>query len=341
MEFVTPPQDPTINVLLYGPPKTGKSIGAGTSPKGVLYLNADLPTATRQVHLRNSDGSIFEPLMPEEGEQKLMPLLAEITRAVHDPNQDVIKTVVIDPLGELYRRLLEDFSRRAVRPSLPLYGDAAVQTERFVRKMLKAPVNCIIVAHEWGYEEADSEGMVKGIWTGTKSGSISMGNKVMGLVDIIGYTALIRNDAGEKLSVAQLFPGKGRQGGDRFDCLGAIRPLNISEWIEAIKANESGRPVPVPPELSTLTPEQVPEVPAEVREAVEAAEDPQEESPSGDEPTEPSSSESIGRSEPESAPKPDERESLRTAAASAGAKVEAKNQGKRAVAGNVGSGPGS
>lgn len=47
LNFVEPLTEAHMNILLYGPPKTGKTVGAATAPGPILYLNADRPNATR------------------------------------------------------------------------------------------------------------------------------------------------------------------------------------------------------------------------------------------------------------------------------------------------------
>jgi hypothetical protein len=202
-------------------------------------MNCDLPDATRQAHTRHNDGSIMELEMPEEGKGGMLKLMAEVVNAINDPKQGMVETVVIDPIGELYRRILEDLSNRAVRPTLNQYGDAGTHLERFCRSLCRSPVNVVLCAHEWGYEKAGDEGMVMGIWTGTRSNSISVGQKIMGMVNIIGYTGLIEQEDGSKRWAAQLVTGRGRQGGDRFAALEPIEDVDLQAWIRKIKAHES------------------------------------------------------------------------------------------------------
>jgi hypothetical protein len=63
------------------------------------------------------------------------------------------------------------------------------------------------------------------------------------MVDIVGFTGAIEQEGGGLEYVAQLRPGRGRQAGDGFNCLAdpttGIRALDLSEWIEAIKAHEA------------------------------------------------------------------------------------------------------
>src|SRR6187402_2452551 len=46
LEFVDPvADDHHLNVFLYGPPKTGKTMGGASAPGPILYLNGDRPNA--------------------------------------------------------------------------------------------------------------------------------------------------------------------------------------------------------------------------------------------------------------------------------------------------------
>jgi hypothetical protein len=53
----------------------------------------------------------------------------------------------------------------------------------------------------------------------------------MGMVDVIGYCG-VQTDEGEPRYVAQLLPGGGRRGGDRFNVLGAVREVDLTEWFD-------------------------------------------------------------------------------------------------------------
>jgi len=244
LTFIKPPEKPRANILLVGPPKSGKTIGAASAPPGVLFLNFDLPNASRQAHLRHPDGSIMEPKIPEfvEGSRPLFAFMMTVMKEVQKPDQTMISTVVVDKVDELYRRLLEEFSNRSVRPSLPTYGEVSVQVERFIRALCTVPtVNTVIVCTDMVMQNGDETIFIP--FTGTKAGSADLGAKLASMVDILAYTVLVESDGGDKQSLAQLIPLKGRNGGDRFDCLGNWRPLDISEWLSTIEAHERGEEV--------------------------------------------------------------------------------------------------
>jgi hypothetical protein len=227
----SPNEQTYMNVLLYGPPKTGKTIGAASAPPPILYLNADMPNATRlarQLH----PGALLEP---EIGEGEWLASMIEIQQQVANGPRTV-ETVVVDPLGELYTRLLLDVSKKALRPTLPNRGDVTTYIERFCRALCELPVNVVFVAHE--NNVVGDEGATDYVpFTGTSNTKLA--NKIGGMVDVIGYTAVIEQEGGGKQYVASLIPNKGRRGGDRFDVLGDYRTVNIAEWVDLARTAES------------------------------------------------------------------------------------------------------
>lgn len=252
MKFVKPTESPTVNVLFYGPPKSGKSLGAASAPGRILLLNPDTPNASRQAHLRNPDGRIHELEKPAYTEGKLgwLDLLIEVSNAVADPDNAIADTVVLDPVGELYRSMLEEGSRRALRPSLPQYGDVGTHIERFCRFLCQLPhVNAVFCCHEL-IQKDESSGETRTIpFTGTQAGSAVLGQKLMAMVDVVGYTAVHEEDDGRVRYMAQLLPAKGRIGGDRFACLGTARDVNVTEWLATIVQHEQDQ-VPQPQDQS-------------------------------------------------------------------------------------------
>jgi hypothetical protein len=229
LEFVQPSKETHVNVLLYGPPKSGKTVGAASAPGPILYLNADRPNATRFAHRLHGDQ--IKEAMPQ-GFQSLVDVVTEITN-----NADAYGTVVVDPIGELYRVILEDLSGRAVRPKINEYGDTGVHLERFCRALCELPVNVVFVLHETAQKDEDSGGFERLPYTGTSNPALSA--KLMAMVDVIGYTGVVQAEGEEAPKyVAQLFSGHGRRGGDRFGALGKAREVNITEWLDLIHSGE-------------------------------------------------------------------------------------------------------
>jgi hypothetical protein len=231
---------PTVNTLLYGPGKAGKTTAALSAlGDGVLVLNFDQPNSTYFARMfRDPDGQIIEPSMPsyQEGEQRTEALLNEVAvtyaRAWEDNKPPMCRTVVADPIGQLHRRLLEDLSRRRIRPTLDHYGDVAKIIERWCRFMCELPnCNFVVVCHDRPIKDEEQGGFVRLPFTGTTNPDL--GQRLVEMVDIVGYTGRLEQD-GDVRYVAQLFNGNGRQGGDRFGVLGDFRELDLAEWFEAI-----------------------------------------------------------------------------------------------------------
>jgi hypothetical protein len=87
-------------------------------------------------------------------------------------------------------------------------------------------------------KDEETESFERLPFTGTTN--TNLGQKIMGMVDIVGYTGVVADEeTGEKRYMAQLVPGLGRRGGDGFDCLGDSADLNIADWIEKIKEHEA------------------------------------------------------------------------------------------------------
>jgi hypothetical protein len=233
LEYETPPINAFVNVVLYGPPKTAKTAGAASAPGSTLYVNLDLPNAIRYAHEHhNQDGRI------KWVKFKGMETLVDIHKLVHGPASERPDNVVIDPVGDLYRRLLEDASERAVRPSLPTYQAVGTHLERFCRMLCEAPVNAIFICHDHPIKDESTGEMMRLPFTGSASNP-TIGQRLMAMVDIIGYTGLVEQEDGSVAYQAQLISAKGRQGGDRFAVLGSVRDTNLAEWFALANAHTS------------------------------------------------------------------------------------------------------
>jgi len=246
LKFVPPPERRSINVLLYGPPKTGKSTAACSMPGGVLLLNTDLPNASHYPRSLDTENRIMEARF--EGLQTLVDVTVGIQQEAKllEPAADeveaesrIVTSVAVDPIGELHRRLLEEISGRAIRPTLNQYGDVITHIERFCRALCELPVNVCFVCHEHPVKDEATGQFERLPWTGTTNPAL--GQKLMGMVDIVGYTGVIEQEDGSKVYAAQLINAGGRRGGSRWP-LGEIRALDLAEWFSVIAENETEVP---------------------------------------------------------------------------------------------------
>lgn len=242
IETFEAPGETYPNILLYGPPKSGKSAAALTIPGPILYLNADtsnslwfgLQRRTRTVD--SIPGHVTQARMTGfEG-------LVALAQWLHKP--DVIKpqTIVLDPVGDIYRGLLEIASNRRIRPLIDTYGDTGTYLERFCRSICAAPVNAIFIAHDIPVKD-ESTGEVEYL-PATGTSNPTLGRKLMGMVDVVAYTGVLPQESGEPRYVGQLLDGRGRHGGDRFGVLrgedGVTADLDLGQWIAKIQRAEQG-----------------------------------------------------------------------------------------------------
>lgn len=229
LPFVKPPKTATMNVLLYGPGKVGKTLGACSAPGPVLLVNADRGNASRLAHDRRGDDLHETPMV---GLQTFTDVILHF-RDGSAPE----KTVVLDPVGDARRILIEEMSNRALRPPIQLQGDANIHIERFCRALCELPVNVVIVAHELATKDEEAGTFERVPYTGTKNPAL--GNQLIQMVDVIGYCGVVESeDGGDPRYMAQLIAGNGRKGGDRFDVLGKARELDLTEWSNLI--NQTG-----------------------------------------------------------------------------------------------------
>jgi hypothetical protein len=238
LEFEPEPQtggELFANFLLYGPPKTGKTADACSAPGPVLLLTADTPNATRYAQLKYGDKV---KVVRVQG-------LATLSTAMKAVQSGLFKTVVLDPVNEVYTRLLEDLSRGATRIALPIYGDVQTHLERACRWFCAQPqINFVMVAHELTLENDSGDGtrVEKLPHAGPSKDKLSQ--KLMGMVDVVAYTGLHRDpENGEVKPVARLFNAGGTRGGDRFDVFNEYEVVDLTRWLE-VAASAAAEPQP-------------------------------------------------------------------------------------------------
>ena len=149
-------------------------------------------------------------------------------------------TVVVDSLGEIYRVLLEEISGKAIRPTLPQYGEAGVRLERFCRALRDLPHHVVYVAGERPIKDEESGGFERLPITGTSNPDL--GQKVMAMATVTAYCGFLPPEgSGQGRWVAQLYNGSGRRGKDRTGHLmaaGGVLDVDLTEWVRL-----AGRPL--------------------------------------------------------------------------------------------------
>ncbi|HWH13293.1 MAG TPA: AAA family ATPase [Miltoncostaeaceae bacterium] len=223
LEFVRPSAMPaTANFLLFGPPGTGKTVGACSGPGPVLVLNAEGPGAMRKAREIHPDAEIREVAVTGKS------VLDEAYLYLRDGAGKDVRTVVVDTVGEVYRILLEEFGGE--RPTLQQYGDTNIVVERFVRALRDLDVNVVLVAHEETIVDGTTGETMRQPVTGGKK----LPGQLMAQVDVVGYTGVITEEGKPPRFVAQLIDSGGRRCKDRSGRLGTVRAVDISEWLRTM-----------------------------------------------------------------------------------------------------------
>lgn len=216
------------NVLLYGPPKIGKSTAAASAPPRILYMNCDLPNALH--HPRQLYGDRFDEYRPQ-GLESLIDVTNHLRTALA-AGDCPWRTLVCDPMQDLYRIVTTSMAKGSTKIPLGVHLDAQTHIERFARAMCELPINTVWVAHEIK-EKDESQGLFEALPAmGTTNPNPA--SKLMGMVDVIGYCGLVDREGQPPSYEAQLIAANGRRGGDRFNVLGKVRMLDLSEWLAVI-----------------------------------------------------------------------------------------------------------
>lgn len=195
---------PTLNFLVYGDPKIGKSTFA---IKGGKVLIADCESGYRFMGMNGLDGDIAEI-------QKFSDM-----RDVYDiASKGEYELIVIDPVNELLEKLMEDTRKiagmcQSDKISLTMKGWGYVKTT--IKRMLKGfrdlNINVLIIAHT---KEEDFDGITKK----SPRFDANLSKDLMGMMDVIGYMRLATID-GEKQRIVTFESSETYEAGDRTSIL--------------------------------------------------------------------------------------------------------------------------
>lgn len=213
----------TLDVILFGPPKVGKTTAALSAPGPILVLNTDGPNALGFARRHFGSGKILEVEL--KGKDQLANAL-DVLRDGGKVAGQQIQTVVLDNVGEAYRILLEEMTRG--RPNIGQYGDAATMIERWCRHVRNMPFNLVLVCHEQLMESPDGNILMP------QTGARKLPQILCAMVDVIAYCQMSPAQGEKKATFwAQTVSGYGRYAGNRDGFLGASAFTNLDVWVAA------------------------------------------------------------------------------------------------------------
>lgn len=225
-----PPVPETFNVLLYGPPKSGKSTAAATAPGPILWVNAEGPNAlgfARKV-ARERGTDILEVRIGrrDDAQSILRQILSHVLRG-EEPQP---ATVVVDTMAKVRESLIRRIVVPGSKNSLNQYGEVTRILREFVVSLRDAPVNAVFIAHQ-EIVEAEGDRTIEPLIGG------ALTSEVPGEVDVLAYTHSFKDEeTGERRWVGQLAEAKGRNAGDRSGGLRPVEDLDLSAWLETYRA---------------------------------------------------------------------------------------------------------
>lgn len=227
----------TFNVLLFGPPKSGKSTAAATAPGPILYLNAEGRGAlgfARKVALERG-ARIHEVTLPDgKNGRSVLAVMRAVVEHLRSGREPVPASVVVDTIGKVREALANELVVPGSKNSIQQWGKVAESVTEFVRFLRDAPVNAVFLAHTDQVDDAEAGRTVRPL-IGGKATEI-----VPGEVDVVAFTGAVAVDGEPVRYVGQLVDGRGRTGlGDRSGALavdGPVRDLDLTVWLRDYQA---------------------------------------------------------------------------------------------------------
>lgn len=220
-----PPVPETFNVLLYGPPKSGKSTAAATAPGPIIWVNAEGPNAlgfAEKVARERGTAILQLPVNRQTDARQLLRDLITHVRSGVDPQP---ATIVVDTLAKLRQALIRQIVVPGAKNSIQQFGEVARILSEFVQVMRDEPVNLILIAHQ-DVADVDGDRIVQPLIGG------ALTQEIPGEVDVIAFTHSFKDEeSGQRRWVGQLVEAKGRIAGDRSGGLQPVEDLDLAVWL--------------------------------------------------------------------------------------------------------------
>ena len=232
LSFVDPSEmATTYRCVIWASPGEGKSVAAASAPSPILVVSADRPTAYvfARRHHNHTPESLRETRYTDRA------TLDTVKEYLQSPEGLEVRTVVLDPVSNIYDHLVDTAPRRS--DGEPDYVVVNKQLLGFIRGLRAIDVNVVLVAHERLNEGKRGDNKLY-----PAIGGPALINKVLAEMDIVAHVERYQRqgDDGELSEIqwiAQIQPTGNMVGKDSTDALGDRRVADLSRWFEL--ANEA------------------------------------------------------------------------------------------------------
>lgn len=212
----------SFSILLYGKPKVGKTLLAGTA--------ADVEALSPVLVLALEDGSSV--LADKYEDVDVVNLedwatAAKVISAVAEGNTKY-KTIIIDTLGELQEQMVMHITKdKTEAMRIQDWGTILDNTVAVVKMLHRSPVNSIFITHaDRQRDESTGAVMIQPVL----KGKASLG-EVPKIVDVIAYYQIAQDSEKNNVRVLVTEPTDKIDAGDRFGKLDGIIPNPTMETI--------------------------------------------------------------------------------------------------------------
>jgi hypothetical protein len=225
LDFVDPAEtDPTYRVCLFAAPGSGKSCAAASAPGPLLVLSADRPSAYRFARKLHAGKDIRE-VRYRNGQT-----LDQVYRYIRDGGD--IRTLVIDPIGNVVDQLLDEFPQVRDRDGSmsPDYQGVNRKLLAFLKSLRTFDIHVVLVAHEKVNDSKKGDGRVY-----PHVGGMTLINKTMAEMDVVAHVERVVSGEGDEEQVrwiGRMQPWENIVAKDGTNALGDRRIADLTRWFE-------------------------------------------------------------------------------------------------------------
>ena len=225
LEFVDPNVVETAyRFCLWAAPGEGKSVAATSAPKPILALSADRPSAF--AYARRHHG--LTPHELREARYTGPESLADAFRYLGTDEGADIRTVLIDPISNIYDALVKSAPKRADGDVDYTWVNDKIMG--FITSLRRFDVHLVIVAHEKLNDGKKGDGKLY-----PRIGGATLISKAMAEMDVVAHIERTRPEDAEPVWFAQVQPTDYLVGKDGTNALGERRVADLSRWVELMR----------------------------------------------------------------------------------------------------------